>query len=277
MMLKCFQNVTIAIPVLNEEKNLSDCLKSVSQFENVMVIDSGSVDQTLEICRSFSCKVLNFNWNGSYPKKRNWFLLNEFCTTDWVLFLDADERITPEFVNELDCAIQNQDLVGYWIRYSNYFMGEELKFGVPQRKLALFRYGAGIYEKVEHTRNGSLDMEIHEHPVLDGPVSEIKEKIFHLDHNPLDRFITKHIEYAKWECDRFEYIYVKSSDVSLTFRQRMKYALLGRSWFFALYFLYNYFVRLSVLDGFVGFNYSFFKAFYFRLIYLYIRSARVKR
>ena len=78
--------VTVAIPVKNEEANLERCLERLGPFAEVVVIDSGSTDRTCEIAKSYNARIVNFQWNGCYPKKRNWFLLNDPPRQPWVLF-----------------------------------------------------------------------------------------------------------------------------------------------------------------------------------------------
>ena len=92
--------VTVAIPVKNEEANLARCLEALGRFAEIVLIDSGSTDRTVEIARDFGIRIVNFEWDGKYPKKRNWFLLNEPPEQSWVLFLDADE-----VVNDAFCAL----------------------------------------------------------------------------------------------------------------------------------------------------------------------------
>ena len=164
-------SVTVVIPVKNEEKNLPSCLKKLRSFAEVLVVDSCSIDRTRAIAEAARAKVIDFNWQGGYPKKRNWVLLNYTFATPWVLFLDADERLTDEFLRELEVEISESRYDGFWLTYRNHFMGRALKFGLPQRKLALFRVGAGLYERIDDANWSDLDMEVHEHPVLLGPLA----------------------------------------------------------------------------------------------------------
>ena len=93
------QLLTVVIPVQNEEKNLPLCLDSVKDFKHVVIVDSGSTDSTCDIAQKYGREVVQFVWNGEFPKKRNWMLRNYKFKTPWVLFLDADERVTEKFVN----------------------------------------------------------------------------------------------------------------------------------------------------------------------------------
>ena len=94
-------SITIAISTKNEEKNLPACLQAIGNFARVVVIDSGSTDCTKQIATNFSAEVIDFKWNGKFPKKRNWYLQNHTPQTAWILFLDADEYLTPAFKKEL--------------------------------------------------------------------------------------------------------------------------------------------------------------------------------
>lgn len=176
-------DLTIAIPVKNEELNLPKCLAAIGEdlARNVVVIDSGSTDKTRQIAEDFGAEVIDFDWDGKFPKKRNWFLRNYRFKTNWVLFLDADEYFTPEFKADLLAAINRDDKVGYWLSYSVYFLGKKLKGGYPLRKLALFKVGSGEYEKIDENMWSQLDMEVHEHPIILGATGVIKSKIDHHD------------------------------------------------------------------------------------------------
>ena len=83
--------LTVVIAVKNEERNLPLCLERLSRFSKIVVIDSGSTDQTRVIAEKFGCEFISFKWDGHFPKKRNWFLLNHRVDQPWVFFLEADE------------------------------------------------------------------------------------------------------------------------------------------------------------------------------------------
>lgn len=265
--------ITVAIPVKNEEANLARCLERLNRFAEVAVIDSGSTDRTQEIAQSFGARIVDFRWDGKYPKKRNWFLLNAPPTQPWVLFLDADEFVNDAFCDAVAKAVQVGDKDGYWLSYKNHFLGRPLFHGVAQRKLALFRVGKALYEKIDEDGWSQLDMEIHEHPIVEGRAGEITTPIDHQDYRGLGRFIEKHRDYALWEARRYAML-KESTDAWRMFtpRQRFKYRNLSRWWYPWFYFAFTYFAKRGFMDGAAGFHYAFYKAWYFQTIRLLIRE-----
>lgn len=281
--------VTVVIPVKNEAKNLKRCIDAVSSLGPVLVVDSRSTDGTRDIAEQCGAEVLEFEWDGRFPKKRNWTLRNYEFKTEWVLFLDADEFVSEAFIAEVRAAIQNAGEVGFWLNFENHFLGQKLKGGDPFKKLALFRLGAGEYERIEEDNWSHLDMEVHEHPVLNGPVGEIESPIAHNDFRGLKHYIAKHNEYSSWEAKRYlrlvrqreqalqrSTIDHQSSQQScaewdgLTDRQKKKYRNLAKWWFAPAYFVMSYFVKKGFLDGSVGLHFSLLKAIYFYQIRLKI-------
>ncbi|MER8887038.1 glycosyltransferase family 2 protein [Mesorhizobium sp. M0701] len=258
--------VTVIIPVKNEELNIGRCLSKLHKFEKIIVVDSGSTDSTREIVSGYDVELVNFSWNGNYPKKRNWMLINHEFETPWVLFLDADELVSDEFCKEMVSVLGSTEIEGFWLNYTNYFLGVPLRFGVPQRKLALFRVGSAYYERIDEDRWSNLDMEVHEHPILNGQAGEIKSKIDHQDFRGIEKFIDRHQDYAKWEAKRYINIDWSKDTGHLTDRQKFKYRHMGSWWYPLFYFLYSYLLRLGFLDGSAGFAYSFYKAWYFFMI-----------
>lgn len=266
--------VTVMIPVRNEQANLGRCLNALGRFSEVIVIDSSSTDNTVEIATAFGARVIQFVWNGHYPKKRNWALLNHPPAHPWVLFLDADEIVDERFCDALRDAIHDTRHVGFWINYTNYFLGRRLCYGVPQRKLALICVGRGLYERVDEAGWSGLDMEVHEHPIVDGTTGVIESPVEHNDDRGLLKFTDRHINYAKWEARRYSALHQGPAEVweSLSSRQNTKYRNLGRWWYPWAYFAYQYLVKRGFLDGYAGFQYAIGKLWYFNAIYVLIRE-----
>lgn len=267
--------LTIVIPVKDEAKNLPRCIHAVQPLGQVLVVDSKSTDGTPEVARQHGVEVLIFEWDGQFPKKRNWTLRNYDFNTDWVLFLDADEFVSPEFIDEVRSAIGNTENVGFWLSFENHFMGKKLKGGDPFRKLALFRVGAGAYEFIAEDNWSHLDMEVHEHPVLEGPIGEINAPIEHNDFRGLEHYIGKHNAYSSWEAKRYLRLIEQQGAEwdGLTSRQKKKYANLSKWWFAPAYFLASYFLKRGFMDGVIGLHFSLMKAIYFYQIRLKIIEA----
>lgn len=259
--------ISVCIPVLNEERNLGPCLRSLEgRFDDVVVVDSGSTDATRSIAAAGGAQLIDFRWNGEFPKKRNWALRNHPFRHPWILFLDADERLTPQVIVELERTIPGSRCAGYWLSFANWFMGRPLRHGDVFRKLALFRRDAGEYERFPERWWSHLDMEVHEHPVLEGEVGTFEAALEHHDYRDLDHYLAKHNAYSTWEANRFRWL--QSTDdpgvwQALTRRQRFKYQNLDRWWLSWLYFAASYFGKLGFLDGWAGWTFARLKSRYF--------------
>ena len=271
-------NITIAIPVKNEEKNLPGCLAAIGNdfVKSIVIIDSGSTDQTRAIANQHGIEVVDFKWDGKFPKKRNWFLRNYSLQTEWIFFLDADEYITEDLKNELRTKLSHSDKVGYWLNYSIYFLGKELKGGYPLKKLALFKVGAGEYELIDENQWSNLDMEVHEHPQLNGDVGIIKSKIDHQDFRGVSHYVIKHNEYAGWEAARFLKASSNSQLAAMwTWKQRLKYALMKSPFVGPAYFLGSFFLLGGFRDGGRGLAFAILKMSYFTQVYCKIREQKI--
>ncbi|KLU01287.1 glycosyl transferase family 2 [Rhodopirellula islandica] len=268
-------DLTIVIPVKNEADSLGDCLDSIGTdfASQVVVVDSGSTDASCQIANDWGAEVVGFVWDGKFPKKRNWYLREHTPATKWVLFLDADEHLTPAFKSELSQTLPSTSHVGFWLHYTIYFLGRELKHGYPLDKLALFQVGAGEYERIEEDGWSHLDMEIHEHPILDGTLGTIRSKIDHRDFRPLHHYIAKHNEYSSWEAARF---LVRSEEdrASMTWKQKLKYRMVTSPLAGPVYFVGAYLFLRGFLDGSRGFVFALLKMSYFTQVYCKIREAR---
>lgn len=252
--------ISVLIPTLNEERNIADCLQSVSWADEVVIVDSGSRDRTCEIARSHGATVVDFKWNQQFPKKKNWALENVKWKNEWVLVLDADERIMPELSGEIQAELKSPKADGYflnrrfifldrWIRHSGYY---------PSWNLRLFRHTLGRYEKLHTGNTSSGDNEVHEHVVLTGHSAFLKHDMLHYAYPDISTWIEKHNRYSNWEAE-VEVRGEKSSDASQEigeelFRRR-KLRVMSRKMPFrpALRFFYSYILKRGFLDGYEGY------------------------
>jgi glycosyltransferase involved in cell wall biosynthesis len=264
--------VSVIVPVLNEEKNLPACLESVRGFADVLVVDSGSTDQTRRIAATFGREVVDFSWNGRFPKKRNWALVNCALRHDWVLFLDADERVTPAFVEEILRILPTTNLNGFQLTYDNWFMGRLLRHGDSMRKTALLRRGHGAYEETNEEAWSLLDTEVHEHIVVEGATGSIRAHLEHHDKRDLRDYFARHNEYSSWEASRWLELHRTAAIRTLPKRQRLKYTLMATPLLPVAYFAASYLLRAGFLDGRAGFRFAVAKMYYFWQVQLKIRE-----
>lgn len=259
-------DLTIAIPVRNEERNLSVCLGAIGTdfASQVVVIDSDSTDATANVALAHGAELINFHWNGHFPKKRNWFLRHHPPRSTWVLFLDADEILTPSVKREISAVLPGSNHQGYLLSYINYFLGYRLRGGYPLRKLALFRVAEVEYERIEENKWSECDMEVHEHPIMNGSIGLIHSRIDHRDLRGIDSYMTKHNHYAAWEAQRlFSHRNDPNTVVNWRAHQRLKYSLISSPWGGLFFFFGSYFVMGGWRDGSIGFAFCLLKAGYF--------------
>lgn len=272
--------LSIIIPVKNDAKNLAECLSLLTGFDDVQIVDSGSMDETLEVATRYNRPVVEFRWNGKFPKKRNWALRSLTFKHPWVLFLDADERVTSAWKEEVEEFLASSgadtcDVIKCY--YDNWFMGRMLRHGDPMQKMAIARVGAAEYENIQENAWSSLDMEIHEHlqPRRANAVHEIIARMEHHDKRSFESYQKKHEEYAQWEANRYlQLIAHPERFAALTDRQKKKYGNITKWWFPWGYFIVAYFLKGGFLDGYAGFRLAWFKRWYFNRIRQNIRHVR---
>jgi len=194
--------LSVLVPVKNEAANLRDCLASVSFAREIVVIDSGSTDGTQTIAEAAGARVIQFTWDGKLPRKKNWALESVSWHHEWVLIIDADERITPALERAIREAICRTEVDGFylnrrfwfldgWINHCGYF---------PSWNLRLFRHRLGRYEQIEIGNDiPSGDNEVHEHVLLNGRVEYLSTPMEHYAFPDIATFVEKHDRYSWWE------------------------------------------------------------------------------
>lgn len=260
--------VSVIVPVRNEAKNLPRCLQALKNVGEVYVIDSQSTDDTVEIARFHGARVVQFHYQGGWPKKRQWAMNTLSFAHDWILLLDADEVLTPELAEEIRGAIQNPAVDGYSVLLRTWFLGRVLRHGdVGLWKLSLFRPGKGHYECRLKNQDASMaDMEVHEHVVVEGATGKLRNPLIHHNVESLSRYVQKHDEYSNWESRvLLQAGQDKELPPSLLGTQAQRRRWLKRKLFAlpgspVLLFLYRYVLRLGFLDGVPGLIYCGFQA-----------------
>jgi glycosyltransferase involved in cell wall biosynthesis len=236
--------LSVAIVAMNEEANLGRTLDSVRWANEIIVVDSGSSDRTIDIAREYGAKVLLKAWPGFSPQKNFAF---ENCTQDWILSLDADEVVTHELAEEIQRVIGNPDaLNGYWIPRKNLFLGKWTRYGgfYPDPKLRLFRRGRGFATgAVVHER---IDLK----PEFDQKTGRLKNPVVHYAYPTLSSYMAHMNSYSSLGA---------KAAVAKGFRGFSILDIVLRP---MATFIYNYFFRLGFLDGREGLLLHLYHAVY---------------
>jgi glycosyltransferase involved in cell wall biosynthesis len=193
--------VTVLIAAKNEEANIARCLSALSPARRVLVIDSHSDDGTAQISRKFGAEVLEFEYKGGYPKKRQWALDHLEIDTEWIFLLDADEVVPAQLWEEIANIFDSKDAAdAYLITKGFHFLGRRFRFGgFSHSAVLLFRKGKARFERLADAPANSLDMEIHERLLVEGVLGRLKTPLVHEDFKGLEAYIARHNLYSTWQ------------------------------------------------------------------------------
>lgn len=261
--------ISLVILTYNEELNLGDCLESVKDYvEDIFVIDSMSTDVTLEVAGRYTKHVYTHEFKNQ-AEQFNWSLDNLPIESEWILKLDADERMTETLWHEIDETLPKADSAvnGFLIKRRFYFLGSWIRFGgyYPVRLLRLFR----------RTKGASEEREMDEHLVIfEGETRRLQNDFIHDDHKSMSDWIDKHNKYATREArqylkeERGGSTFIKGSpgeeaEKKRFIKNRVYYRL---PIFFRVFvfFFYRYIFKLGFLDGVPGLAYHFLQGFCYR-------------
>lgn len=272
--------LTVVLPVLNEAQNLAEALDSVVWASEIFVVDSGSSDGTVAIAEDHGAQVIQFHYQRGGPKKKAWSLRNLPFSNEWALYLDGDERITDDLREEILKVLQSPRHDGYYLDREFIFRGQELRSYRPDWNLRLFRHEVASIEDLGlHHLEGTGDNEIHEHFVLTGTTGFLKPALLHHDYRGIGPWLDRHNKYATWEAHL--YLRLRGEPLSITpstlrdpisrnrLIRRLWVRLPGRP---LLRFIAWYFAKRAVLDGWIGFQYSFLMAWYEFVISIKLRE-----
>ncbi|XOV91143.1 MAG: glycosyltransferase family 2 protein [Bacteroidota bacterium] len=268
-------NVTLLILTNNEEKHLERCIRSALPVaDKVIVIDSLSTDNTVQIAKSLGAEVYENQWPGSQALQLNWALESIAISSPWILRLDADEYLMPELAEEINRKLPEMDpkINGIYLKRRVYFMDRWIRFGgfYPTRILRIWRTGEGRFEK----------RWMDEHLIMKpGHTASFKNDFVDANLNDLTWWIEKHNHYATREAAEilnFKYHFLKEPSIGSKlitnqdhYRRWFKEGLYLKLPKFVrpmLYFLYRFFVRFGFLDGTKGLIWHFLQGFWYRFL-----------
>ena len=267
--------VSVIVMTKNEESNIAKCLRSARAFDQVFVVDSASTDRTCEIATAMGATVAPFAWNGRYPKKKQWCLEELPFRHDLVLYLDADEEVTPELVDEIRRVAHAPRHAGYFVGYDYVFLGRVLRHGHRVYKLVLLnRHKARFPERDDLDVANMWEVEGHYQPQVDGRVGTLRARMRHEDHASLFHYFERHNRYSDWEARlraRGTLLAVAEPQPGARGLLKALFAQLPGKGLVA--FLHCYVGRAGFLDGWAGFHYAVARGFYYWQIGITTRTS----
>jgi glycosyltransferase involved in cell wall biosynthesis len=269
--------VSVVVMTRNESPNIGPCLKALGRFDQVFVVDSGSGDGTAEIATALGATVVPFQWNGAYPKKKQWCLENLPFRHIWVLYCDADERITPQLADEIALLMSSDPgKAGYFIHGQPVFGGIRHRHGAWNRKLALLNRRRAFFPAFPDLDIDTMwEVEGHYQPELQGPAGQLTNPMIHEEATSLHGWFDRHNRYSDWEAalladKRHKHL----SRRERGFRRLLKRIFAGLPGRPAAAFLHSYILRRGFLDGMPGLDRAMARAFYYWQIGVKLRAHR---
>ena len=240
--------LSVVISAFNEEKNIKDCLESVKWAEEIIFVDNTSQDKTVSIAKKYTEKIfivpnnlmLNINKNFGFEKAGG----------EWVLSLDADERVIPELAKEILLAIEqssNRAINGYWIPRKNIIFGKWIKNQMwwPDEQLRLFRKGKGRFP----------ENHVHEYVEIAGPAGHLINPILHFNYTSVSQFLYKMDKiYTENEAE----VFLKSGK-KISWIESIRWPVAD--------FLKTFFAQEGYKDGLHGLVLSLLQAFYAEIVF----------
>jgi glycosyltransferase involved in cell wall biosynthesis len=228
------KSLSVALIAQDEAENLPCTLASVRFADEVVVVDSGSTDGTVELARAAGARVYEEPWKGFAAQKN---AAIEHSTSEWVLSLDADEEVSAELAAEIEALLEGDpECQAYKVPRLNHFLGVPLRHGGywPDPKLRLFRRGAAHFG----------ERAVHETILTTGKTGQLREHMIHHCYRTLDEYVEHMNRYSTAAARQL----IADGRAPQTVAGLMWQAVANP----AATFVYNYFVRLGFLDGTAG-------------------------
>ncbi len=235
------EKISGLIITYNEEKNIQEVLECFDFCDEIIVVDSFSTDKTVEIAGTFPKVKIIQNKFEDFTKQRN--LALDYAKNDWVLFLDGDERITPQLRQEILETVKNPDAKDAYYFYRTFFLGsKKINFSGTQndKNFRFFRKSKAHY---------SENKKVHETLEVNGTIGILKHKLLHYSFENYDQFKRKMLSYGR----------LKGEELRL---KGKNYSFLTQ-WSRVIFkFFKTYFLKLGILDGINGLKISYLQCLY---------------
>ena len=231
--------------VKNEEKNLAKCLNSVENLvDEIVIVDSGSTDKTIEIAKTFGAKIFKREFD-SFSNQKNYAL--SIATNEWVLHLDADEVLSKELVEEIKFVIINTKLDGFYLIRTNFFLGKQMKYSGINKE-----YRLRLAKKTLSKYVGGI---IHEELIVNGKVGKLKNIMIHNSYPTISSYFNKLEQYTTLGAKKLLEKNKKAKVIDIVFKPPFE-------------FIKRYILKCGFLDGIRGFIWAVLYAFYTFIKYI---------
>ena len=260
--------ISVVILTKNEELAIKGCIESASMYDQIIVLDSDSDDLTCEISRNLGAQVINFSWNKNYPKKKQWALELKEVRNEWILLLDADERITTNLELEISEFIAREDIESYGAARANlsyHFSSKKLSHGHRVNKVFLINKNKCNFPTIDDLQVLNMwEVEGHYQPIVKGKVYKFHSLLEHIDPGTLYDYFSRHNRYSDWEA----YLETNPQILNQVSNSRSTQGKIFNKVPFKplVFFLYSYFIRQGWKDKQAGFDYAVAQSFYYWLI-----------
>jgi glycosyltransferase involved in cell wall biosynthesis len=246
-------SLSVGLITYNEEKEISRTLNAVKELaDEIVIVDNGSTDRTVEIARSFHAKVYTEDWKGFGMQKNS---VIDKCKGKWILLIDADEEITPQLKDSIQRIITAETLQYeiYKIRFTTFCFGKKIKYGGWSNffRVRLFLNGAGKYD----------DKQVHETFVTTKKIGTIKNAINHYTYANLEEYVNKFNTYTSQWAIQYWKAKKNKSTLNVYFTT-------------SFHFIKMYLLKLGFLDGYEGYLLSKISAMYVLIKYAKLRELK---
>lgn len=246
--------ISALVLVKNEEEMIEDCLKQLRFADEIVIVDQDSVDNTLKIARKYTDKIFKSSTND-FAQNRN--TLKDLAKGEWLLYVDADERLSQDLIKEIKIAISKNEFSVFYVPRKNYILGKWVKHGGwwPDYAPRLVRKS-----KLEKWQGV-----VHESPVISGKISYLKTPIEHLSARSMSQMFSKSIKWAKIEADLF----LEHGHRQVGITSVLKLSVLE--------FIRRYILKMGFLDGVVGLIEGIYQSLHQAMVLTYLWEAQNKK
>ena len=242
--------ISVAMATFNEEKTIGNCLKSVFEWVNeIVLVDGSSTDKTVEIAKKYKAKIIITDNPSIFHINKQKAI--DVCKGNWILQLDADEVVPAHLKSEILDSINKKQTDGYWIPRKNYFLGKFLQKGgqYPDYTLRLYRNGKGKLPCKS----------VHEQAVVEGKVGYLKSPLLHYPYADFSEYLEHFHRYTDIFAQEYQEKQLEFSPISV-----FNYMFIKPIHWFLISFIRH----KGFMDGFSGFVFSFFSSLRFPVSYI---------